>query len=253
MGGAIFDSLVGRDSQKAVLRSSLRNGSVNICLVGPPASGKSVAMECIDDSMGPNARKIDASSVTASKLRDIVAEDYEVLLLDEIDDMDTEAAEALSMPLQEGVVQKTTARDEYSESIRTQFIAAANHRNLPQHIESRFNYVEFPEYSDSEFFEVCQNVLYDRVEWIDSPETAEMAAETILDEMDTTDCREVIDVAQLAGGTEQVSEIARSMTDPNATVESDPLSISEIKFRNVTESDLDRMIDVMMNTERQMI
>lgn len=254
MGHDIFSPLVGRDGAKAVLRNALRNGDVHVCLVGAPASGKSIAMTCIDEAMGPDARMIDASGVTASKLRDIIAENYEVLLLDEIDDMDSEAAEALSMPMEHGRVTKATSRSEYDVEIDTQFISSANDKHaLPTHIQSRFRYVEFPEYTEEQFVEVCSRVLVDSVDWVTSEKVARKVAKTILDETGTKDCREVIDIAQLAGDSDRVIEIAQSMKDPDADVESDPLLPHEIQFRDMSDRDLDRIIKTMMNIERRSV
>lgn len=229
----IFSDLIGRSGAKAILRAALRGGEVDVLLCGEPGSGKSVALLCIEENV-PGSRKLDSSGVSKSKLRDVLSSDPPIVLLDELDDARDGVYEAISEPLEDRRVTKAVQGNEMDVEIRTQFFAASNSTDpLPSHIEDRFQIVWFPEYSDGEFVDVCETLLPRITEWLEAAEDARLVAEAVMRELGSKDVRDARDVARLSGARERIESIAQALNDPEADVESDPITVSEIAACNV--------------------
>jgi len=227
----IFHGVVGHGGAKAIVRSSLRHGDINILLKGPPGSGKSVFLEAIEQS-APSASYHDAAGYTDSELRDAISKDPGFILLDEFDAMKTDAYDALSLPMEHGRVTKDNKRDSYDVEIDTQFFAACNGTDsIPSHIVDRFRVVEFQRYTDEEFVEVCRRMLPEAVEWVNDRNIAEAVTKTVQQTVHTKQIREVRDVAQLAGNIDRVKPIALALNDTSAEIDSEPLTAGELQKR----------------------
>lgn len=227
----IFHGVVGHGGAKAIVRSALRHGDINILLEGPPGSGKSVFLEAIEE-YAPGSSYHDAAGYTDSELRDAIAKDPGFLLLDEFDAMKTDAYDALSLPMEHGRVTKDNKRDSYDIEIDTQFFAACNGTDsIPSHIVDRFRVVEFQRYTDEEFLEVCRRMLPDTVNWVSGRNEAEAITKTIHEVTHTKQIREVRDVAQLAGTIDRVEPIAMALDDTSAEIDSEPLTPEELRDR----------------------
>jgi len=228
----IFAPLVGHSGAKAILRSSLRQGTVHVLLAGPPASGKSVALLAIEDAI-PDARYIEGRGLTERKLRDILSDNPPALLIDEFDNMIPAAYGALNTALEQGRVTKSVTGEEFDVSIDTQVMAACNDRHdAPRDVRDRFVDVPFEAYDRDEFIDVCEVLLPQQVPWVDaegSPAaTARHIADTVWEHMDTRSPRKARDAARLAGDRSRVEAIVRAMVDPKADVESEPLFADEL-------------------------
>lgn len=228
----IFEDLIGRSGAKAILRSALRSGEVDVLLTGEPGSGKSVALLCIEESV-PGARKIDSSGVSRAELREILVDDPPILMLDELDDARKGVYDGLSEPMEDRRVTKAVMGNEIDVDIRTQFFAASNHEDqLPAHIQDRFQTVHFPEYTYGEFAEVCSKLLPRIVDWMEVSEDAERMAEAVHDVLDSKNVRDARDVARLSGCPERAHGIARALQDPEADVDSEPTTLDDVAVLN---------------------
>lgn len=227
----IFHPVVGHDGAKAVMRSALRNGDVNIMLVGPPASGKSVMLLAIEEHLS-GASYHDAAGYTDSELRDAIADNPLVLLLDEFDAMRRESYDALALPMEHGRVTKDNKHESYDIEVDTQFVAACNHLDtIPRHIVDRFRTVEFEEYDSDEYEEVCARLLPEAVGWVQQAETARDIASIVYETIGSRSPRDARDAAKLAGTLADVEPMAEAMVDADADVESEPLTVEELQTR----------------------
>lgn len=228
----IFEDLIGRSGAKAVLRSALRSGEVDVLLTGEPGSGKSVALLCIEEHVD-GARKIDSSGVSRSELREILLNDPPILMLDELDDARKGVYDGLSEPMEDRRVTKAVQGQNVDVEIRTQFFGASNHKDqLPAHIADRFQSVHFPEYSYDEFVDVCGELLPRIVSWVDDSKDARTVSKAVHEILDSKNVRDARDVARLAGSPEKAHDISRALRDPEAEVESEPLRPSDIAACN---------------------
>lgn len=238
----VFRSLIGRDGAKVLLRSALRRGDVHILLEGPPASGKSVTLTDIERAV-EDCLYTDAAGFTERELRDTFSHDPDVLLLDEIDAMQSGAYEAMSMPMEDGRVTKNTNHETYDVEVDTQVVATCNDASdLPAHTADRFRIIEFDPYTVEEYLDVCAVILVDEVEWVGDEETAREIAERVHEAVGTTSPRDARDAAKLAGGPGNVETIAEAMDDPDADVDSDPLHPDDTAHARV--DDAQEILDV---------
>lgn len=240
-GDGILSPLVGHDGAKAIIRSALRRGDVDILLSGAPASGKSVVLLAIEEAV-PGAKYVDARGVSERKLRDILSEDPPILLLDEIDNMDPDPFTALNTAMEQGRVTKAVTGDEYDVEISTQFFGATNAMEpIPDDVADRFVSVEFDPYTRDEFVEVCERLLPEQVGWVgehDSPrDAAGQIARTVWDQTQSNSPRTARDAARLADSPGRVEAIVAAMNDPKADVTSDPIRPDEIAATQRDDTD----------------
>jgi len=99
----VFSGVVGHGGAKAFIGAALRKGETHVLLHGPPASGKSVMMTALEDNM-PEGVVVyrDSKQITPSRLREVLREDPPILILDEIDALDNDAYDVLSIPMEHG-------------------------------------------------------------------------------------------------------------------------------------------------------
>jgi predicted ATPase with chaperone activity len=230
----IFDPLIGRNGAKAILRSSIRRGDVNILLSGPPGSGKSVALLSIEDAV-EDAEYVEAGGLSERKLRDTLKENPPVLLLDEFDNMDPDAYKALNTALEQGRVTKKVHGDSYDVKVDTQVFAVCNEEvSVPDDIMDRFVHLPLHPYTREEYVEVCSILLPRQVEWVgeaeDPGEVGARIACTVWDETGSRSPRAARDAARLADSVERVPAIVKAMNNPTADVESDPVYAEDISY-----------------------
>jgi hypothetical protein len=228
----IFSALIGHAGAKAILRSALRRGDIHLMLTGPPASGKSVALLAIEEAID-GARYEDARGFTERKLRDKLAENPPALLLDEFDNMQTDAFKALNLSLEQGRVTKNVTGDAYDKEIDTQVFVACNYPDrLADDVRDRFVEVEFDPYSREEFIEVCSVLLPEQVEWVreaaNSAQIGAMIGEVVWDKTDSHSPRTARDAARLADSPSRVEPIVKALNDSKADVDSEPVTVEEL-------------------------
>lgn len=225
----IFRDIYGHHGARAFLGAALRDGDTHVLLEGPPGSGKSVFLLALEENV-PGTLYRDGDQITAASLRDALKEDPPILLIDEIDALDTEAYDVLSLPLEHGRLVRDSARESYDVEVDTQVIAACNHADeLPEHIANRFQKQEFEEYGEGEFLELCEHMLVSEIEWIDSESKARQAAEKIYEITGEADPRSTRDIARMSRSIDEIGTLATAMNDPDADVEVQPLFPGEVK------------------------
>ena len=228
----ILSPLIGHKGAKAILRKVLRKGEPHILLEGPPASGKSVALECIEKHV-PGAKMEDGKGLTERGLRDLLAEDPPILLIDELDAADGDVYEALSMSMESGRVTKRTANEDVDVTINTQIIAACNDADsMFDHTDSRFRVLTFEGYSKGEFVRVCAKLLPREVDWVETESTGAKIGKVVCERLGTCDPREARDAAKLADSIEEVPDMCRALNDPSVDIESSPIQPSELYSRD---------------------
>lgn len=228
MSEGVFANLIGHKGAKLILREALRVGDVHILLSGPPGSGKTVALQAIEENVD-GAEFKEARGYTETQLRDALAEDNPILLMDEIDAMRNQAFNALPTAMESGRVTKDTAHEQYDVEISTQIVAACNHpEDLPGHVADRFRVVNFEEYTYQEYEDVCAQMLPESVGWIETEREAREVARVVHDAVGSKSTRDAKDAAKLAGEVDRVGDVSKALTDSKADVESKPLQPEEI-------------------------
>lgn len=245
----VFSPIYGHNGAKAVLREALRKGDVNVMMVGPPGSGKSAFLNALEENV-PGVLYRDSKNITPAKLRERLKTDPPILLLDEFDKMGD--YQVLTMPMEQGRVQRDSARESYDIEIGTQFLASCNSTDpIPNHLLSRFkpNILEFEPYSEEEFLEVCEHMLPRQVGWVQTTEEARKIGRITLEVSGETDPRAARDTARMASSMKQVKTMARAIDNPEADVGSVSLKPSEIQ-RTKTELGRERLRELIREEMR---
>lgn len=157
----LFDDVVGYEDVKWLLKKAMSaDRIVNVILVGPPGSGKTVFLRCI--------RKLDGASFISGKRTSgpgftdkMFEEAPRYMCIDELDDMDKRHQEALSDYTEEGLITETKGNGKKREmETNTKTFATANDlADVLNQIEDRFTDLHFNAYTLEEFEEVCVNIL----------------------------------------------------------------------------------------------
>ena len=157
----VFSDVVGYDDVKWLMRKAISNdNTVNILLVGPPGSGKTVFLRCIKKLKG--GTMISGKTTSESGFTDEMFEtEPRFMCIDELDDMDDDDQKALANYTEEGEVIETKGNNKRRKmKTNTKTFASANSEdNILDQIENRFTDLHFERYSLGEFKEVCVNIL----------------------------------------------------------------------------------------------
>lgn len=186
----LFDPVIWHDEDlRWLLTRSLEAARHHVLLVGPPATAKTAILMEIARLDG--AAYILGHSATAPGLEDqLFAQRPRYVLIDEIDQMDTDDVGALLSLMETGVVQETKVGKAREIQLDANVYAACNRTDpLPPELLSRFEVLSIESYSRAEFIEVAVSLLTDR-EGID-PGLARHIATTAAD-MDDRDVRTAI-------------------------------------------------------------
>lgn len=225
----IFADVYGHEGAKLLLRNALRSGETHVLMIGPPGSGKSLLLQSLEQNL-PGVEYWDSKALKPSKLQEILSLDPPILLLDEFHRMSPECYDVLTTPMETGRIQKGSANESYDRKIDTQIIASCNPTDrIPARLESRFGEpIVFEEYSEKEYYEVCERMLVKDIEWIETPTQAREVAEVARQFSETTDPRSARNIARLADSFDEVDKVAKALHDPDAEVGGVSLSPIEI-------------------------
>lgn len=157
----IFDDVVGYERIKFLLRRAMSSDDiVNILLVGPPGSAKTIFLMCVNKLN--NSTYISGNPTTAPGFMDKMFEETpKYMAIDEIDQMDKEHQEILSEYTETGILVETKGNNKQrSMRTNTKTFAAANSENdiLPN-INDRFIDLHFDPYTYDEFVEICEHII----------------------------------------------------------------------------------------------
>ncbi|MBW2675507.1 MAG: AAA family ATPase [Deltaproteobacteria bacterium] len=212
----LFDVVVGYDPIKRIILRGLRSEKpVHFLLWGPPATAKSLMLDCIKSL--PNSVLVLGSSLTKVGIRDVLMDNPRreiILCLDEIEKVDNPRdLDILLRILQTGELVKTIHGTHEEVRKRVWAVGTANRiERLSPELRSRFVVLRFREYTDEEFVEVSKRVLT-RLEGA-SEGTAAYIADRVLRELKSRDVRDCAKVFRLGGESrEQIDEVIRTLRE----------------------------------------
>lgn len=203
----VFDDVVGYEKAKWLMRKAMASDNiVNIVLVGPPGSGKTVFLRCI--------RKLKKSAFVSGKktseagFTDVMFEKTpRYVCIDELDDMDSNDQETLSDYTEDGILVETKGNNKRRtlETNAKTFASANTLDSVIEQIENRFTDLHFDQYTLEEFKEVCRNILtreYDHTE-----ESAERIADAVWEMDGYGNVRKAEDVAALSDDGDDLKKV----------------------------------------------
>jgi len=217
----VFDEIVGYEDVKELLVKALNSPrAINVLLVGPPASAKTLFLEAIAKHF--KVPILVAGTSTGAGLRDFIATYLpRVLIIDELDKRrDPQDLSVLLtwMESQRLVVTMATRREllgkpiecPYRPEYECRVVAAANTlEGIPDELLSRFLKIEFKEYEEDELKRICVEILTRRGEA--DKGMAEKIAEAVVKELGSKDPRDCIKLARLAANEEDLKTVVETL------------------------------------------
>jgi len=194
--GDIFEDIIGHDEVKELLKACLlAEKPVHVLLAGPPALAKSLFLWDIERAAGEKAIWLVGSATSKAGLWDVVSErEPQILLIDELDKMNTADTAALLSMMEGGRLVRAKRGRELNLSNQLRVVAASNRLSmLSPELKSRFAIRTLQAYNREDFLTVVRGVLVKR-EGLEPQAAAEVA--TKLDGH-TQDVRDAIRVARL--------------------------------------------------------
>lgn len=158
-----FESITGYDDIKEYLLKALRGEKrIHILFESPPAVGaKSTFMMCIETIMGGSCYFATGSKVKPGGLTEVLMSSPRVLLLDEVDKLDSQNYATLLSGMESGNVMEAKYKRHTRVKINTMVVGACNStKRIPSELLSRFDFhLKLKPYDKNGFIEVCKNFL----------------------------------------------------------------------------------------------
>lgn len=210
----LFDAIVGFDDVKDLfLRALSAEKPVHVCLIGPPASAKTLFL--MELGRLPGARFVVGGGSSKAGLTELLlAYRPLILLLDEIETIDSIRDYSVLLHLMENQeVIETKFQRHVRVPLKARVFAAGNDDSrLPPALQSRFGgtrgVMRFREYASAEFLEVARSVLVRR-EFV-AEDFAAKVAESML-RIGVKDVRAAIRIARLAKDEEGLESVIGTM------------------------------------------
>jgi Holliday junction DNA helicase RuvB len=195
----LFDDVIGYDNAKWLMKRALTTDDiVNVLLVGPPGSAKTVFLLCIKElekAVFVSGKPTSGPGV----LNKMFNMEPMYMCIDEFDDMDKEVQEVLSQHMDTGILDETKVGKDRRIKINTNTFGSANSKEpIINQVVDRFAVLEFEPYSYDEFREICVHLLPRREG--SSEEEAKTIAEEVWSMQGKGDVRKAIAIARLSRG-----------------------------------------------------
>ena len=193
----MFEDIIGHDEVKELLMATLLvEKPVHVLLAGPPALAKSLFLWDIEQVYGEQAKWLVGSATSKAGLWDLVAERKpRILLIDELDKMNTTDTAALLCLMEGGRLVRAKKGRALDTTVHVQVLAATNQvAKLSPELKSRFATRILKPYDAAQYCKVVKGVLIRREDI--NPRLAEEIARKL--EGKTQDVRDAIRVARLS-------------------------------------------------------
>jgi replication-associated recombination protein RarA len=202
-----FSKIYGIDSVKEnIFRVLIAKEQVNVLLIGPPATSKTLFMMEIQERCN-DVCYFDAANTSGAGLIESLYnhQKMKILIIDEIDKLKKNDLNSLLGLLNNGKIDKSLKNMNYNFSMNCKIFATSNsNTKLSKPMRSRFQEYHLPEYSDDEFIEVVKFCLADKITSI----TAEIISKILLVH-ERKDVRAAISVSNLLQRGDTMDDIAR--------------------------------------------
>ena len=204
-----FSNIIGNeDIKKLLMRAIVAKDGVSYCLVGPPASAKSVFLQEMERGLD-NAIFIDGTGTSGRGLIDILASkpNAKYLLIDEIDKMTKRDVAILYNVLETGRLQRNTRDQKFDIKFKgLRVFATSNSREkLPKPLQSRIQPLIIYEYSYKEFEQISMRLLTQRYKLPET--TAIKIASGLWTKLKSKDIRRVLAIGRIAKSNDTDNDI----------------------------------------------
>ena len=203
-----FSNIYGLDGMKENLfRALISEEQINILLVGPPATSKTLVMSTIQEKCN-DVFYYDASNTTSAGLIEelFYNRNAKLIIIDEIDKLKRNDLSSLLGLLNNGKIVKKLKEIKYDFRIENVKIFATSNSivNLPKPVRSRFQEYYLREYSDDDFIQVVKFCLIKKL-----PEEICEAIGLMLISVERKDVRKAIVISNLLKTNDTKEDVLR--------------------------------------------
>lgn len=203
-----FSNIYGLDGMKENLfRALISEEQINILLVGPPATSKTLVMSTIQEKCN-DVFYYDASNTTSAGLIEelFYNRNAKLIIIDEIDKLKRNDLSSLLGLLNNGKIVKKLKEIKYDFRIENVKIFATSNSmvNLPKPVRSRFQEYYLREYSDDDFIQVVKFCLIKKL-----PEEICEAIGLMLISVERKDVRAAIGISNLLKTNDTKEDVLR--------------------------------------------
>jgi replication-associated recombination protein RarA len=210
----LFNEVYGYDDLKQLLcRMLASKESVSGVLIGPPASGKTMFLLAIQQSMKKDVFFIDATNASGAGIVDKLfsRSDTKIILVDEIEKMNKRDQNMLLNLLETGILTSTKIRKTAEIEFKgIKLFATSNDIDrLSKPLRSRLIELHLPEYSEMEFTDIVIRLTHSRYKL--NEEISKEIARVVWSEMGTRDIRDALQLSKLVTNIEDVKVMAATI------------------------------------------
>ena len=203
-----FSNIYGLDGMKENLfRALISEEQINILLVGPPATSKTLVMSTIQEKCN-DVFYYDASNTTSAGLIEelFYNRNAKLIIIDEIDKLKRNDLSSLLGLLNNGKIVKKLKEIKYDFRIENVKIFATSNSivNLPKPVRFRFQEYYLREYSDDDFIQVVKFCLIKKL-----PEEICEAIGLMLISVERKDVRAAIGISNLLKTNDTKEDVLR--------------------------------------------
>ena len=205
-----FENIVGNDDTKLILNKAIQSRKpVHVLLVGKPGSAKTMFLTGIMRSIEDSYFIVGSNTTKAGLVSQLFEKKPRFLLIDELEKMNRIDQTSLLHLMETGIISETKfGKTREMELISWVFATANSCQRIIEPLLSRFIVLEVPEYTLEEFRDIAVSRLATEnvEEYI-----AVTIAEKVWNELESKDIRNVVKVARLTKGFDDVPFIIRMM------------------------------------------
>ena len=197
-----FADVYGCEDIKKLFRMALEsNDTCSILLTGPPASAKTLFLQCL--MILKDSHFIDCSSASKSGIVDYVFKNKpKYLLLDELDKLSRKDQTFLLNLMDTGIISETKYNKTRKIEIKTSVFATSNNvEKIIEPLHSRFFIVKLQAYTYEQFYEITTRLLTSNQYNVDE-EIARATAEAVW--RTSKNIRDAVKVARMAMSVDDV-------------------------------------------------
>lgn len=202
-----FDKIHGLEKEKEnIYRALIAESQVNILLIGPPATAKTLFMDTIKEKCN-HVLFFDAGNTSKAGLLDdlYLNQKVQIVIIDEISRLKTIDQDAILGLLNNGEINKSVRGKKYQFKLNCKVFATSNNSiKLNRAIRSRFQEYRLPEYSNEEFTEIIKFCLKDKI-----PLEVSAIISQVLIAQDIKDVRKAISISTLLQNSDSQEDIIR--------------------------------------------
>lgn len=213
---SLFNNIIGYNDLKEIITGAVESeAKVHWLFHGPPASAKTMFLLEMEDKL-PGAKLAVGSRLSKAGLQDMILKERpKYLLFDELDKAQRTVHSSLLVLLETGRIVITLLQKKIDQQVDVVVFATANRLSkIPPEVLSRFQLLEFPEYTEEEFMNICRGYISNHENI--KPKLAEYIGERVWNFMAIRDIRQVIRIARLAKSKKKVDLIIRVLKKYNA-------------------------------------